>query len=103
MRLLMPRNAAAEHLAATPPPLADPTAAGGMQACMPSEGANWIYSVTYGGGLVSGDNVSVDGHVGVYVSLPRIAHVLCPLVAPLGSFISCDGTTTVATALAGAS
>lgn len=70
MRLLMPRNAAATSL--VPPPLLSHTSTidnaessslsddhGGIAA-----GANWIYSLSYGGGLVNGDDVGVYGTVG---------------------------------------
>lgn len=60
MRLLMPRNAVALRVA--PPPL--PTASAGVGATQPAAGANWVYSVTYGGGLVSGDAVAVAADIG---------------------------------------
>ncbi len=58
MRLLMPKNAAA--IRARPPALHVP----GGEIMQPAEGANWVYSVTYGGGLLSGDAVAVDVDVG---------------------------------------
>ena len=54
-------------------PLAEAEAASAMP--QPAAGANWIYSVTYGGGLVSGDRVGMDGHVGVCVSSPLCAQL----------------------------
>lgn len=58
MRLLMPKNAAA--IGARPPALHAPDG----KVVQPAEGANWVYSVTYGGGLLSGDSVAVDVDVG---------------------------------------
>jgi urease accessory protein len=58
MRLLMPKNAAA--IGARPPALDVPDGT----TMQPAEGANWVYSVTYGGGLLSGDAVAVDVSVG---------------------------------------
>ena len=58
MRLLMPKNAAA--IGARPPALH----VHGGQVVQPATGANWVYSVTYGGGLLSGDSVAVDVNVG---------------------------------------
>jgi urease accessory protein len=55
MRLLMPKNQAALRCAPGP-------ALGAETA--PAKGANWVYSVTYGGGLVSGDVVSVEASIG---------------------------------------
>lgn len=55
MRLLMPKNAAAVGCAPAPALGADTA---------PAKGANWVYSVTYGGGLVSGDVVSVEASIG---------------------------------------
>ena len=75
MRLLMPQNASATTLLVPPTLLARPKLAtvdkSSVVPLLPegisfAKGACWIYSLSYGGGLVNGDDVSVVGSVDDY-------------------------------------
>ena len=61
LRLLTPVTAASTAAAGLPP-AADST---GAAAPPPrARGANWVYSTTFGGGLVGGDTITMDATVG---------------------------------------